>query len=75
MADFTDMLADLLALGPKVGEFFLRKLYRCAYDVSESFINQIAELSRASVCELSSGGRVLASFRQLISSFIELILM
>lgn len=27
--------------------------------------NCIAELSRASVCELSSGGRVLASFRQL----------
>ena len=42
MADFTDMLPDLLALGPKVGEFFLRKLYRCAYDVTESLIQQTA---------------------------------
>ena len=42
MADLTDMLADLLALGPKVGEFFLRKLYRCAYDVTESLIQETA---------------------------------
>ena len=58
MADFTDMLAYLLALGPKVGELFLRKLYRCAYDVTES------QLSRASVCELSSGrvGQFSAAF-------------
>lgn len=66
MADFTDILADLLALGPKVGELFLRKLYRCAYDVTESLIQEtaLAELSRASVCELSSGrvGQFSAAF-------------
>ena len=64
-----------------MGDFFLRKLstpdLRCASDVTESHIrqNRFAELSRASVLELSNSGRVLAGFLQLISSFSELILM
>ena len=74
-------LPIVLHFGPKVGDFFLRKLstpdLRCASDVTESHIrqNRFAELSRASVLELSNSGRVLAGFLQLISSFSELILM
>ena len=37
--------------------------------------NRFAELSQASVLELSNSGRVLAGFLQLISSFSELLLM
>ena len=75
VADVTEMLAYCLAFWTKSRWLLPEKALDARLRHRESHTtNRFAELSQASVLELSNSGRVLAGFLQLISSFSELLL-